>query len=125
VTDFCFVGPKFTPETDHILFDADDKLVEIQPNWTMAHIWHHVGKFKSVGDAKRNNHDGEIPSGWSQFSWKFRCLIFIWNPDTTTDEFYESLQVGDEVRLLSDPKSRGRDGLSPVMVVAEVSYDID
>lgn len=64
-----FLGP-FDPE--------DGPFIEIEPQWSMAHIMHAAGAFPSVGQAKKNGWDRPIPGGYSEHTvGKRRLRIFI------------------------------------------------
>lgn len=103
MAEFNIIGPKFDPQCDFRLFTSldDDKrgikpdLVPLeQSDKTMAHLLARLGKFQSVGDAKRNGWDKPIPMGWSEITIgkaAKRWDIFIWNPKQTLDEFIELL----------------------------------
>lgn len=43
----------------------DDKFIEIQDNWIMAHILHTAGIFPSVSQARKNGWNKPIPEGFS------------------------------------------------------------
>lgn len=87
------MGAKFDPLVDHKLFGEEDILQPIlDTDQTMAHLLSRLGKFKSVGEAKRNGWDKPIPTGWFECSigkGKNRMDLFIWNPTTTLAEFIE------------------------------------
>lgn len=88
----CFIGPKFDPTVDSELFSPEDTLEVIQPYDTMAHLLARCGKFKSVGEAKRNGWDKPIPTGWFQqrIGKGANALeLYIWNPEWTLAEFLE------------------------------------
>jgi len=88
-----FIGPKFDPSVDNKLFLDDDTLTPIlDQDKTLAHLLARIGKFKSVGDAKRNGWDKPIPSGWVEFTvgkGMNRIDVFIWNPQHTLAESIE------------------------------------
>lgn len=50
-----FFGPLEPCEMMHVFDDKTD----------MADIWVHVGLFPSKGRAKKNNHGGPVPDGWT------------------------------------------------------------
>lgn len=87
---FNIVGPKFD-ERDSQLFNDDDYLQPLlETDKTMAHLLVRLGKFNSIGEAKRNGWDKPIPSGWNEIiigKNQNRIQIFIWNPDTTLEEY--------------------------------------
>jgi hypothetical protein len=102
MAEFNIVGANFDHCVDMKLFFTDDQiknkqldipLTRIDPSdRTLAHLFTRLGKFSSVGEAKRNGWDKEIPSGWSHFTigkgskrWDF----FIWNPTHTLAQFNE------------------------------------
>ena len=99
MSEFNIVGLKYNPASDYKLFtslEEDEKgikpdLIFMDENdKTMAHLLAKVGKFKSVGEAKRNGWDKPIPTGWSEFTIgkaKNRVDIFIWNPIQGLEEF--------------------------------------
>lgn len=50
---------------------------------SMAHLLHRLGKFKSVGEARRNGWEKPIPEGWSRFEIgknHNKLDLCIWNP---------------------------------------------
>ena len=51
------------PLTDH----PNDDIVWLTPDMTLEDIWVHVGKFKSKSQARKNNHGGLIPPGYTEF----------------------------------------------------------
>ena len=58
----------------------EDKFIEIQPRWTMAHIMHAAGIFPSISQARKNGWDKDIPYGFSSHRVsKKRYLITILN----------------------------------------------
>lgn len=99
MAEFNIIGPKFDPTCDHRLFtsieeDEDGIVPEFTPliesDRTMAHLLARLGKFQSVGEAKKNGWDKPIPSGWSEFTIgkaAKRWDLFIWNPEQTLEEF--------------------------------------
>jgi len=44
---------------------GDEKFVEMEPNWCMAHILHGVGIFKSITQARKNGWNKPIPEGFT------------------------------------------------------------
>lgn len=95
------VGPKFDPASDMKLFTSvedDEKgtlpdLIHLTDrDISMAHLLARLGKFQSVGDAKRNGWDKPIPTGWNHIiigKAAKRWDIYIWNPTHTLQEFVE------------------------------------
>lgn len=85
------VGPKFDPEFDSKLFEPDQVLVPLVPeDRTMAHLLHRIGKFPSVGQAKRAGWDKPVPTGFTMLSigrGPNQMDIEIWNPTCTLAEF--------------------------------------
>lgn len=80
-----FIGPNFNEKIDLDLFFDEDILENLPDVSSMAQLLAFCGKFKSVGDAKRNGWDMPIPTGWNTFvigKGKNRLDIFIWNPTT-------------------------------------------
>ena len=73
------------PETDWWGFDPNDH-IEIQENWTLAHLAVEMELFPSVGQARKNGWDGPIPSGYTEKKkiGKMKKSMFIHNP---SDEF--------------------------------------
>ena len=51
-----------------LFFGHNEKFVEIQPKWCMAHIIHNIGLFKSITQAIKNGWDKPIPAGWTELS---------------------------------------------------------
>ena len=92
MAEFNIVGPNWDPELDRKLFtsleeDEQGVIPEVTPitdeDKSMAHLLARLGKFSSVGDAKRNGWDKPIPTGWSEFTIgkaAKRMDLFIWNP---------------------------------------------
>lgn len=86
------VGPNFNPTTDISLFTSieEDKkgvvpeLVLLEDgDRSMAHLLARIGKFPSVGEAKRNGWDKPIPTGWNHIiigKNAKRWDIYLWNP---------------------------------------------
>jgi hypothetical protein len=93
------VGPKFDPIHDTKLFNSIEEdergvspeLIHItSDDRSMAHLLARIGKFPSVGDAKRNGWDKPIPSGWHHIvigKGAKRWDIYLWNPSTSMDEY--------------------------------------
>ena len=94
---FNLVGKKFDPEFDRDLFLDDDELQPLlETDTTMAHLLARLGKFQSVGEAKRNGWDRPVPTGWNEFTigkGKNRMDIFIWNPTHTMQECRDEFGV--------------------------------
>lgn len=88
---FNVIGPKFDQSVDMDLFHDDDVLTPLDPeDKTMAHLLARLGKFKSVGEARRNGWDRPIPSGWHEFKigkGANMLELYIWNPTHTLAEF--------------------------------------
>lgn len=66
-----FVDPSVS-EKDKLLFlgpfdEQDGEFVDIQPEWSMAHIMHRAGIFVSVKQAKSNGWNKPIEPGYSEF----------------------------------------------------------
>lgn len=92
MAEFNIIGPLFDPRCDHKLFtsiEEDEKGIQpeltplVDSDKTMAHLLARLGKFASVGEAKRNGWDKPIPQGWSEFTIgkaAKRWDIWIWNP---------------------------------------------
>ena len=103
MAEFNIVGSKYDPSCDYKLFtsvEEDEKGVKPdlifleETDKTMAHLLAKIGKFKSVGEAKRNGWDKLIPTGWTEFNIgkaKNRVDIFIWNPMNTLQEFVDQM----------------------------------
>lgn len=83
---FNLVGKNFRPETDQDLFLDEDTIENLQEgDVSMAHLLARIGKFASVGEAKRNGWAKPIPTGWTEITigkGAKRTDIFIWNPVT-------------------------------------------
>lgn len=43
---------------------TDGPLIRFPKSWTMAHVVHGAGIFKSIGEARRNGWDKPIPRGY-------------------------------------------------------------
>lgn len=99
MADLNIVGPKFDPEHDMGLFlSVEEEQTGVIPDLvtleesdkTMAHLLSRLGKFSSVGEAKRNGWDKPIPTGWNHTvvgKAKNRLDLWIWNPTTTMEEW--------------------------------------
>lgn len=84
MTKISLVGKNHNPETDCDLFlnEAPPQPI-VETDISMAHLLARVGKFSSVGEAKRNGWDKPIPFGWNHITIgkaANRWDIFIWNP---------------------------------------------
>lgn len=98
MAEFNIIGPNFDPRCDHKLFTSIEEdqagvMPELTPivetDKTMAHLLARIGKFSSVGDAKRNGWDKPIPTGWAEFTIgkaAKRWDIYIWNPETKLED---------------------------------------
>lgn len=92
MAEFNVVGPRFDPENDILLFTSieedqagiiPDVIHLEESDKSMAHLLARIGKFGSVGEARRNGWDKPIPTGWNEFSvgkGKNRVDLFLWNP---------------------------------------------
>ena len=59
-------------------FWGDEKFIEIEDKWIMAHILHSAGVFASVSEARRNGWDKPIEKGFHSFKvGKNKLLISI------------------------------------------------
>lgn len=103
MSDFNIIGPKFDPSVDFKLFFTNEEienetfdtpLIRLEESdRSMAHLLVRLGKFSSVGEAKKNGWDRPIPMGWNHFAIgknKNRIDVFIWNPTHTLEEFERS-----------------------------------
>lgn len=98
MAEFNIIGPNFDPSCDTKLFTSIEEDKEgIQPVLTplidsdvsMAHLLARLGKFQSVGEAKKNGWAKPIPSGWSEFTIgkaAKRWDIWIWNPTSSNSD---------------------------------------
>ncbi len=92
--EFNFISTNMWNTADVDLFlgplDKDDgPLVEFDPSefTSVAHVMHHAGIFKSVGEARRNGWNKPIEQGFSHFRVGKRKLdIFILNDIKESDE---------------------------------------
>ena len=80
-----FVAPEISGDDRSLFlgpFEAcDGPFIEIEPQWTMAHIMTGAGVFPSVGQARKNGWDKPIPAGYSEHTvGKRRVRIFILTP---------------------------------------------
>lgn len=100
MAEFNIIGKHFDPNVDLKLFFTDEEissgnldvpltLLE-ESDRTLAHLFHRLGKFQSVGEAKKNGWDKPIPTGWNHFTigknnkrWDF----FLWNPERNLTDF--------------------------------------
>lgn len=89
--EFFIIGDKFDPEVDSKMFDDTDVLTPlIDSDKTMAHLLARLGKFKSIGDARKNGWDKPIPIGYEELSigrGPNQMKFFIWNPSCTQQEY--------------------------------------
>lgn len=93
------VGPKYEPEYDDKLFlSIEESKQGVKPDLihltdedrSMAHLLARVGKFASVGEAKRNGWDKPIPTGWHHIvigKGAKRWDIYLWNPDKLVSDY--------------------------------------
>lgn len=87
---FNIIGPKFEERDRDLFFDNDELMPLLESDKTMAHLLVRLGKFKSVGEAKRNGWDKPVPFGWTEISIgknQNKVHLFIWNPETTLAEW--------------------------------------
>ena len=82
------------PETDWWDFGPNDH-IEIQPHWTMAHLAVEMELFPSIGQARKNGWNGEIPRGLTEkrIIGKMKKCMFIHNP---SDEFIDNPEWGKD-----------------------------
>lgn len=92
--EFNIVGDRFDREKDLSLFlTIEEEAAGVTPSLikltsddrTLGHLLTRLGKFSSVGEAKRNGWNKPIPTGWSVVSIgkaTNRMDLFIWNPIT-------------------------------------------
>lgn len=76
-----FIDPSVSKK-DKLLFlgpfdEQDGEFVDIQPEWSMAHIMHRAGIFVSVKQAKSNGWNKAIEPGYSEFTVGKRGLRVI------------------------------------------------
>jgi hypothetical protein len=82
--EFNFVSDKVS-DADIELFmgplePSDGPFVRFPDNWSMAHVMHSAGIFKSVSEAKRNGWDKTISQGFQALTvTKKKIKIFILN----------------------------------------------
>lgn len=91
---FNVIGENFNALTDLSLFYTDEEiskgydipLTKIEDSdISLAHLLARLGKFQSVGEAKKNGWLKPIPSGWNYFKigkGKNRFDIWLWNPES-------------------------------------------
>jgi hypothetical protein len=61
---------------------TNDEFIILEDHWTMAHVLHACGLFKSVTQARKNGGDEEIPRGFSMVTRgkkANKCNIFVLN----------------------------------------------
>jgi len=80
------------PEIDWWDFSPEDS-IEIQPHWTMAHIAVEMELFPSLGQARKNGWNSEIPHGLTSMIklGKMKKRLNIHNP---SDEFIADPEYG-------------------------------
>lgn len=58
--------------------NQNDLIIKLDDDTQMENIWVEVGLFKSLSQARKNNHSGDIPFGWSHLKKKKRGFeVFI------------------------------------------------
>ena len=69
--------------------------IEIQPHWTLAHLAVEMELFPSIGQARKNGWDGQIPKGFTEKKaiGKMKKSMFIHNP---SDEFINDPEWGKD-----------------------------
>lgn len=75
------VGEKCEGFDDLMGLRSTDILMTAPVEWRMAHLMHRLGAFPSVGQARKNGWDVEIPEGFSQHVVrisKVRGVVTIW-----------------------------------------------
>jgi hypothetical protein len=94
--EYCFVKPGVfsLPPGDWWGFDPEDS-IEIQSHWTMAHIAVYMELFPSLGQARKNGWDGEIPHGYTERKriGKMKKSLYIHNP---SDAFISDPEYGKD-----------------------------
>lgn len=80
--EFIFINDKTTDrDMDSVLCPTNEEIVSLSDIKDMADIWVKVGLFPSRTQAIKNNHGGEIPSGFTHLNKRKRGIdIVIWNP---------------------------------------------
>lgn len=92
MNEFGFVSVSATERDISLLLgDHSDtisgEIITIGNGWTMAHIMVRAGVFSSVGDAKRNGWNTQIPEGFSHHVvGKRRINISIVNVNSQIDD---------------------------------------
>lgn len=65
---------KDVPASDIDLFlgpiEEHETIGELLPHWSLAHVVHHCGWFKSVTEAKKNGWDRPVPPGYTNLRRK-------------------------------------------------------
>ena len=95
MAEFNIIGECFNPQTDLKLFYTDEEISSQRFDYpltpiasedrSLAHLFHRLGKFQSVGEAKKNGWDKPIPTGWNHFvigKGSKRWDFYLWNPST-------------------------------------------
>lgn len=113
--EFNFIKPGLfnLPESDWWDFEPDDS-IEIQPHWTMANIAVEMGLFPSVGQAKKNGWDEQIPEGFTERKklGKMKKSLHIHNP---SDNFINDPDWGkddSETGTVANPAQAAPDTLT-------------
>lgn len=83
-TEFNFIGEKVSDadaETFMGPFEATDgPVIRFPESWSMAHIMHAAGIFKSIGEARKNGWNKPIPNGFQHLVvTKRKINVFVLN----------------------------------------------
>lgn len=81
-TEFNFIGENVSDADAELFMGPFDKtdgpVIRFPESWSMSHIMHAAGIFKSVGEAKRNGWDKPIPNGFQHLVVsKRKVSIFV------------------------------------------------
>lgn len=80
---FFFVSENVSEDDRELFFgpnDGTEEFIVIEPHWSMAHIMHAAGIFKSIGQARKNGWNKPIEDGWTDIiAGKLKKEITILN----------------------------------------------
>jgi hypothetical protein len=61
-------------------FDDEDNAIELEDDWSLAHVMFFSGLFSSVSMARKNGWNKPVPNGFSKFTvGKNKVSVFILN----------------------------------------------
>ena len=83
-TEFNFIGENVSDADAELLMGpfepTDGPVIRFPESWSMAHIMHTAGIFKSVGEARKNGWNKPIPNGFQHLIvTKRKISIYVLN----------------------------------------------